>query len=159
MKLVLKITAGVVLGLTVLIGGCTAVIGGMAASDPEIQKDLAALDSAAVAESTKEEHPDWTSGQANAVEAAESYLETSGFSKAGLQGQLSSKAADGYSEADATFAVNHVKVNWNAEAVEAAKDYLDTMPFSKTELIGQLSSSAADQFTPAQAQYAADRVY
>ena len=82
-----------------------------------------------------------------------------GFSKAGLIDQLSSPAGDGYSKADATFAANHVDVDWNAEAVEAAKDYLEISSFSEQALIDQLSSSAGDQFTPAQARYAVNKVY
>ena len=113
MKSVLKIALGVILGLTVLIAGCTAVIGGTAASDPDVQNAVAAIDKNTVADSTKDAHPDWTSGQQNAVEAAESYLDGQGFSRQGLIGQLSSDVADGFSKADATFAVKHVDVDWN----------------------------------------------
>lgn len=100
-----------------------------------------------------------TSGQENALQAAQNYLDLSGFSKAGLIQQLSSPAGDGYSKADATFAANNVDADWNAEAVEAAQNYLDISPMSKDALIQQLSSSAGDKFTPAQAQYAANKVY
>jgi hypothetical protein len=100
-----------------------------------------------------------TSGQENALRSAQDYLDYTAFSKAGLIGQLSSSAGEGFSKADATYAANHVDVDWNAEAVEAAQDYLDYSAFSKSGLIQQLSSSAGDQFTPAQAQYAADKVY
>ncbi len=37
-----------------------------------------------------------TAGQRNALKSAESYLETGGFSKKGLEEQLSSEAADNY---------------------------------------------------------------
>ena len=66
-----------------------------------------------------------TSGQENALESAQNYLDMSGFSKAGLIQQLSSSAGDGYSKADATFAANNVDADWNEEAVEAAQNYLD----------------------------------
>ncbi|TPG12891.1 Ltp family lipoprotein [Pedococcus bigeumensis] len=102
--------------------------------------------------------PTLTSGQRNAMRAAENYLELMGMSKAGLIRQLSSPAGDGYSKADATYAANHVKVDWNAEAVEAAKNYMEMMPMSRSGLIQQLSSSAGDQFTKAQATHAADAV-
>ncbi len=59
--------------------------------------------------------PDFTVAQENAIESAQSYLDMSGFSRAGLIGQLSSKAGDGFKMADAVFAVNHVKVDWNKE--------------------------------------------
>lgn len=100
-----------------------------------------------------------TSGQENAIEQAESYLDGQGFSRQGLIDQLSSEYADGFSVADATFAVDHIDVDWNAEAVEQAKSYLDGQAFSRQGLIDQLSSSYADQFTVEQATYAVDQVY
>ena len=93
-----------------------------------------------------------TSGQENALQAGQNYVDTLAFSKAGLIQQLSSSAGDGYSKADATFAANNVDADWNEEAVEAAQNYLDTMPMSQDALIQQLSSSAGDKFTPAQAR-------
>jgi len=106
-----------------------------------------------------EKKPEMTSGQKNALQAGENYLDTLPFSKAGLIQQLSSSAGDGFSKADATFAANHVGADWNKQAVKAAKNYLDTLPFSKAGLIQQLSSSAGDKYTPAQARYAASKVY
>jgi hypothetical protein len=103
--------------------------------------------------------PEMTSSQENAVASAEDYLDYSGFSKQGLIGQLSSDVADGYSVADATFAANHVDVDWNQEAVEAAQSYLDYSSFSRDGLIDQLTSQAADKFTLAQATHAVDQVY
>ena len=103
--------------------------------------------------------PELTSAQENAVESAQDYLEYSGFSRKGLIQQLSFSAGEGFSKADATFAVNHVDVNWNEEAVESAQDYLDYSSFSRDGLTEQLSSSAGDGFTLAQAQYAVDQVY
>ena len=100
-----------------------------------------------------------TSGQENALQSAQNYIDTMGFSKAGLIQQLSSSAGEGYSKADATFAANHVDADWNEEAVEAAQNYLDTMPMSKDALIQQLSSAAGDKFTRGQAQYAVSKVY
>jgi len=107
----------------------------------------------------KPAEPEMTSGQENALNAGQNYLDMMPFSKAGLIRQLSSSAGDGYSKADATFAANHVDADWNKEAVEAAKNYLDTMPMSKDALIQQLSSSAGDKYTRAQARYAASKVY
>lgn len=102
--------------------------------------------------------PDFTVAQQNAIESAQSYLDMSGFSRAGLIGQLSSKAGEGFKMADAVFAVNHLKVDWNKEAVQSAKSYLDMSSFSRSGLIQQLSSPAGDQFTQAQAVYAANHV-
>lgn len=77
-----------------------------------------------------------------------------GFSRQGLIDQLSSSAGEGYSVADATFAVDSLNVGWNALAV-AAKAYLKTSSFSCSGLVQQLSSSAGSQITDAQAQYGA----
>jgi hypothetical protein len=110
-------------------------------------------------EKKEKEKPAMTSGQKNALQSAQDYLDVMPFSKAGLIRQLSSSAGDGYSKADATFAANHVDADWNKEAVEAAKNYLDMMPMSKEALIQQLSSSAGDKYTRAQARYAASKVY
>ena len=99
-----------------------------------------------------------TLSQQNAVNAAENYLQLSGFSKQGLIDQLSSSAGNGYSIHDATVAVDSLDVNWDAQAVRSAKDYLHDSPFSCQGLIQQLSSSAGSQYTAAQAQYAATKV-
>ena len=93
------------------------------------------------------------------MESAQSYLDMSGFSRKGLIQQLSSSAGEGFSKADATFAADHVDVNWKDEAVESAQSYLDMSSFSRDGLIEQLSSSAGEGFTLAQAQYAVGQVY
>jgi type IV secretory pathway VirB10-like protein len=103
--------------------------------------------------------PEMTSGQENAVKSAQSYLDMSGFSRKGLIQQLSSSAGEGFPKADATFAADHVDVNWKDEAVESAQGYLDMSSFSRDGLIEQLSSSAGEGFTLAQAQYAVGQVY
>jgi len=102
--------------------------------------------------------PRYTVAQENAIESARSYLDMSGFSRAGLIQQLSSKAGEGFKMADAVFAVNHIKVDWNKEAVESAKAYLQMSSFSRANLILQLSSNAGDKFTLAQATYATNHV-
>jgi hypothetical protein len=114
---------------------------------------------AAQEEPAAKKEPKMTSGQENALESAQSYLDMGGFSKAGLIGQLSSSAGEGFSKADATFAANHADADWNKEAVESAQSYVDMGGFSKARLIGQLSSSAGDKYTPAQARYAVSKVY
>ena len=106
-----------------------------------------------------EKKPEMTSGQKNALESAQSYLDMGGMSKQGLIEQLSSSAGEGFSKADATFAANHVNADWNKEAVESAHSYLDMGGFSKQGLIDQLSSSSGERFTLAQARYAVGKVY
>jgi len=102
--------------------------------------------------------PEFTVAQQNAIESAASYLEMSGFSRAGLIQQLSSEYADKYAMADAVFAVNHIEVDWNVEAIESAQSYLEMSGFSRAGLIQQLTSEYGDQYTLAQATYAANHV-
>lgn len=100
--------------------------------------------------------PQGTTAQMNALQSAQSYLSMgSGFSEKGLLGQLTSTAADGYSKADAEWAVKNSGADWNAQALEAAKGYLDSGGgMSEKGLLDQLTSSAGSGFTQAQAEYA-----
>ncbi len=98
-----------------------------------------------------------TSGQKNALRSAENYLSFAPFSRQGLIRQLSSEAGDGYSVKDATYAADHVKVNWFEQAAKAAKNYLEIAPFSRSRMIDQLESSAGDGYTHEQAVYGAKK--
>ena len=69
------------------------------------------------------------------------------FSESGLIDQLKFEK---FSPADATFAVNHVSVDWNEQAAKSAQGYLDTMAFSREGLIEQLEFEG---FTTQQATY------
>jgi hypothetical protein len=99
-----------------------------------------------------------TVSQRAAVAKAESYIAYAGFSKKGLIHQLTSKAGEGFSKADAEFAVAHIEVDWNAEAAESAESYMRTMPMSKSALIHQLTSPAGEQFTQSEAEFGAKSV-
>jgi hypothetical protein len=99
-----------------------------------------------------------TAGQEQALGAAQDYLNTQAFSRAGLIDQLSSSFGSGFSKADATWAVNHLTVNWNEEALKAGKEYLSTQHFSRNGLIEQLSSPYGSKFTRAQAIYAVNKL-
>lgn len=88
-----------------------------------------------------------TLSQQNALRAAKDYLDYSAFSRTSLVSQLEYEK---YSTADATWAVDHVTVDWNKQAAKAAKDYLDYSAFSRSGLIDQL---AYEGFTPEQAEY------
>ena len=94
-----------------------------------------------------------TASQRNALQAAESYLEYTAFSKKGLEKQLK---FEGYSSAAARYAASHVQANWDREAVKAAKSYLELTSFSKSGLVQQLEFEG---FTPSQAQYGVSRAY
>jgi hypothetical protein len=64
--------------------------------------------------------------------------------------------ADGFSKAEATYAVSHAGRDWNAEAVMAAKSALDADAHSKSQLIKKLKLKG---FTDAQVRYAVEKVY
>lgn len=72
--------------------------------------------------------------------------------------QLTSSYGNGFSEADAEFAVGYLSPDWNAQAVEAAQGYLKVGGFSRASLIQQLTSSYGSGFTEAQAEYAAGKL-
>ena len=91
--------------------------------------------------------PKLTVSQKQAIEAAESYLDTSHFSKKGLLHQLKFEE---FPKAEAIYAVEHVEVNWTAEADEAAESYLDSGHFSYGTLLRQLKFEG---FTDAQAAH------
>ena len=95
--------------------------------------------------------------QKNAARSAKDYLKISGFSRQGLIDQLSSSVADGYSEEDATAAVDSLDVDWNENAVKSAKNYLQISGFSCQGLIEQLSSNAGDKYTEDQAKHGAQK--
>lgn len=104
-------------------------------------------------EAVEKETPEYTPSEENAIASAVDYLDYSAFSKKGLIDQLSSEYGEGFSKADATFAVNQIDVDWNVQAAAAAQDYLDYSAFSRQGLIEQLESPFGGQFTHAQAVY------
>ena len=85
--------------------------------------------------------------QQQAVKSAEDYLDTMAFSRTGLIKQLE---FEGFSAADATYAVDHVTVDWNAQADASAKEYMDMGGFSHKSLLAQL---VFEGFTAAQAAH------
>lgn len=99
----------------------------------------------------KPSKPTMTAAQEQAVGAAQDYLRVSSFSRAGLIDQLTSEYGSAFAKADAVFAVDYLKVDWNAQAVKAAKAYLRVTHFSRAGLIDQLESEYGGQFTHAQA--------
>lgn len=97
--------------------------------------------------------PTHTVAQEQAIGSAKDYLSVMAFSKRGLIKQLSSKYGDGFSKADAKFAVNHIKVNWKKQAAKSAREYLSTGHFSHDGLVEQLESKYGEGFTHEQAEY------
>jgi Host cell surface-exposed lipoprotein/Protein of unknown function (DUF732) len=120
---------------------------------------LATSPSAAATATPAPTGPAGTVSELSALQSAQSYLDMgSGFSRLGLIDQLDSAAGEGFSKADATWAVSHLKVDWNAQAVLSAKGYMAIGGFSRNSLINQLDSAAGEKFTRAQAIYAAKAV-
>ncbi|WP_103382126.1 Ltp family lipoprotein [Pseudonocardia dioxanivorans] len=93
-----------------------------------------------------------TTSQANAVRKAESYLAFTAFSRKGLIKQLQYEK---FSTADATYAVDHITVDWNEQADKKAESYMSFSAFSRDGLIKQLEYEG---FTPAQAAHGAKSV-
>jgi len=132
-------------------------VGSGQTEEPEIEPPTEAP------EPEPEPEPTLTRAQSEAVESAESYLDSSSFSKKELLNQLTSEYGEDFAKKDAAFAVAYVEktgaANWKAEAVEAAESYLDSGGYSKNELIHQLESPYGEQFTHAEAVYAVNKVY
>jgi hypothetical protein len=94
-----------------------------------------------------------SSGQSNARRQAENYLDSQAFSRKGLIDQLE---FEGYSTADATYAVDNVSVDWNEQAARKAAQYLDSQSFSRQGLLDQL---LFEGFTRSQASYGVSVAY
>lgn len=92
-----------------------------------------------------------TASQRNAVRTAKNYLSFTAFSRKGLIEQLE---FEGYSNADAEYAVDQSGEDWNEQAVKAAKNYLEFTAFSRKGLIEQLEFEG---YSTDSAEYAVDR--
>lgn len=93
-----------------------------------------------------------TVSQENALDKAESYLSFAAFSRSGLIKQLE---FEGFSTADATFAVDTVTVDWMVQAEKKAESYMEFSSFSRSSLINQLEFEG---FTSEQAEHGANFV-
>lgn len=159
MKTAIKVVVGCFVALLIM-GGCGAAVMSLGAGniDP-IDSDISTtVGEVPVQAKATADTPAGTRSQLNALKSAEQYLDFTAFSKNGLIRQLSSPAGDKYSKSDATWAVNHLKVNWKEQAVKSAEEYLTIQSFSRNGLIRQLSSKAGSGFTVSEATYAADKV-
>lgn len=83
-----------------------------------------------------------------ALEEAKSYLRSSAFSRSGLIEQLK---YEGYSEENATYAVDNVGADWAEQALLAAQDYVDVTAISNEHLYNMMSYEG---FTDDQTDYA-----
>jgi hypothetical protein len=106
--------------------------------EPSPEKDLPTDEPTLEPEITEEPEPVGpveTLSQSNARSTAEDYINSSGFSRSGLIDQLK---FEGYSTADATYAVDAIEVDWNEQAARTAQAYLDSSSFSRSGLYDQL---------------------
>jgi hypothetical protein len=92
-------------------------------------------------------------GQQNALRSAEDYIDYTSFSRKGLIQQLE---FEGYSSADATWAVDQLSVDWNQQAALKGAEYLDYTSFSRQGFVDQL---VFEGFTAAEAEYGASQAY
>jgi hypothetical protein len=97
--------------------------------------------------------PPVSAGQENALRTAADYLDFLSFSRTGLIEQLE---YEGYSTADATWAVDQLGADWNVQAARKAREYLDFTAFSRQGLIDQL---LYEGFTPSEAEYGVAQEY
>jgi hypothetical protein len=139
--------------------GITGYTGEQLVEDAEKHDCPQYLSSSSPAAPATTQAPAVTVSEQQALDAAKNYLsDGTGFSRQGLIDQLDSSAGDGFSKADATWAVDHSGADWDAQAVDAARNYMQMGGFSRSSLIDQLTSAYGDQFTLAQATYAANKV-
>lgn len=110
-----------------------------------------AQEESAVVEPVKTE-PTMTLGQENALGKANSYLSLTAFSSSGLVKQLE---FEGFSNADAVWAVEKCGADWNEQAALKADEYMKMTSFSKQGLIDQL---VFEGFSSDQANYGASAV-
>jgi hypothetical protein len=149
-----------VLGLVVLVPIAGALSGGGSSteSSPSVQSEVTRATSEATAPSSDTTvtssvkkpapaAPKETVSQENARKKAESYLDSSAFSRKGLIEQLE---FEGFSNADSTYAVDAIDVDWNEQAAKKAESYLEFSSFSRSGLIDQL---LFEGFTQSQAEY------
>ena len=65
---------------------------------------------------------------------------------------------EGFTAAEAQYAIDNIKADWNANALATAKNYQETMSMSKSAIYKQLISEYGEEFTKDEAQYAIDHL-
>ena len=90
----------------------------------------------------------------SALRQAQSYLDYTPFSQAGLYDQLTSQYGGQFSPEAAQYAVDNVGADWNQQALRAAIQYQEVMAMSPSAIWDQLISEYGGKFTTEQADYA-----
>lgn len=147
MGLILKIAAGVVIGIVALSVGCSALVatsfdssGNVDLTDSSSGGALGDLEGA-------------ITGSSNAQRSAENYLSSMAFSRKGLIDQLK---YEGYTHAEAVQGVDAAGADWSEQAAKKAAEYLNSQAFSRSGLMDQL---LYEGFTQAQASYGVSVAY
>lgn len=123
------------------------------AGPPTVEAVLPASTVEAVAPAPVVTPPALSRAQEQAIGSAADYLElVGGFSRQGLIDQLK---FEGFTVAEAEFAVDYLSPDWNAQAVQSAESYLNVGGFSRQGLIDQL---LFEGFMLEQAEYAVSAV-
>ncbi|UXS30169.1 Ltp family lipoprotein [Staphylococcus delphini] len=137
---------GIFIILAIVLTACTGAF--VNEVDKEINKDSAKVqkDTNANAEQTA------------ALESAKTYADTMHMSKQAIFDQLTAEEADQFSEEDAQYAIDHLKVNYKENALKSAQTYQEDMNMSKKAIYDQLISDYGDKFTEEEAQYAVDNL-
>lgn len=99
-----------------------------------------------------------TTGETNALKKAETYSSVMHMSKKRIYKQLTSEYGEGFTAAEAQYAIDNIKADWNANALATAKNYQETMSMSKSAIYKQLISEYGEEFTKDEAQYAIDHL-
>lgn len=120
------------------------------APEPEPVVETEEAKPAETAEAVVEEESTGTVSQQQALSTAEDYLAYMPFSRVGLIEQLE---YEGFSNEDATYAVDNVGADWAEQAVLSAESYLDVTAFSRDGLVDQL---VYEGFTDSEATNAVD---
>lgn len=145
-----KTIAAAAAAITLALAGCGSIdTTALGATTSKASKS--AEKKTAAKKTNKSTEPNMTKAEEQAVGSAEDYLSYQAFSKSGLIEQLK---FEGFSKKDATFAVNHINVNWKKQAAKSAENYLEMQHFSRSGLIDQLQFEG---FTEAQAEYGVDK--
>lgn len=92
-----------------------------------------------------------TDSQQQALRAAQNYLNEAAFSEEWLTAQVKS---DGFSDADAEWAVEHVGADWNEQAYKKGLEYLTLTSFTYDDLVNQL---VFEGFSQSQSEYGAGK--
>lgn len=166
----LKVTAGVLVGGTILFGAIPdkdktdnssssstrAIVteaDTMAEATTEIVTETAKSSATAIITTEKTTVSAESFGEINAKKKAKDYIDLMAFSYNGLVKQLE---FENFTHEEAVYGADNCGADWKEEAVEKAKNYLDMYGMSRQGLKDQL---LFEEFTDEEAEYALTVVY